>query len=98
MAITPVHQSHSRTVEEPAHLPGVCRIFSLPCECFSRIMEVYRAETLGDNEGVFEHTLRLIEMPFNATSSLFNVINLLFKGLLYFGLVKNPSAPFLQTM
>lgn len=72
-------------INTPSRLPGMCRIFSLPCECAQRVREVYRAQSLGDNEGVVENVLRIIELPFDMTSTLFNGLDLLFKGLLYFG-------------
>jgi len=72
-------------IETPSRLPGACRLFSMPCECVQRIREIYRAQSLGDNEGVVENVLRIVELPFDMTSSLFNGIDLLFKGLLYFG-------------
>jgi hypothetical protein len=82
--------------ESSPSLPGICNIFSLPCTCAARVRDLYRAEMLGDNEGVFENTLRILEIPFNFTSSLCNAIDLIFKGLLYFGLTK--STPFLKVM
>lgn len=83
-------------IHTPSQLPGVCRIFSLPCECAQRVREVYRAQSLGDNEGVFENSLRIIELPFDMTSSLFNGLDLLFKGMLYFGFATN--SPVLKTV
>jgi hypothetical protein len=68
----------------------------LPCECAQRIREVYRAQSLGDNEGVFENALRIIELPFDMTSTFVNGLELLFKGLLYFGFAT--STPFLKKL
>lgn len=84
--VSPINSSTSSTASS-----GFCNISCLPCTCISRIRDLYRAEKLGDNEGVVENALRIIEMPFNMTSSLFNAVDLFFKALLYLGFNKSTS-------
>ena len=97
MDVANVHQELPRLSPESSMPPsGVCNIFCFPCTCAARIKDLFQAEMLGDNEGVFENALRILEIPFNLTSSFFNGIDLFFKALLYFGF--NQSTPFLKTL
>src|SRR5689334_2142972 len=65
------------------NIPGMFNLIYIPSEFMGSLRDQVQAERLGDIEGSYENWLKILEMPFNTTSSLFSNVDLIVKLLSY---------------